>query len=197
MNEQGDDLAARVYDARCRALAQAVTFASRNPMATAGGVERLADRWLGYLLSRTVVLRVRVSPVTFLVADPGSYRPTVYTDLGGGQMAVTMQDNEYVTLTADPVDAAGNPTADSGLTWTADQPALVTLVPSADGTECNVGAAGGVGTVNITVTDGSGVASPADPITISAGPATTLGIAAGTPAAIPAGGVPVPAGAGG
>ena len=151
MNDRGDDPAARVYDARCRALEQAVAFASRNPVATAGGVERLADRWLGYLLSRTTVLRVRVSPVTFLVADPGSYRPTVYTDLGGGQMAVTMQDNEYVTLTADPTDAGGAPTADTGLTWTADNPALVTLVPSGDGTECNVGAAGGVGTVNITV----------------------------------------------
>jgi hypothetical protein len=197
MNWQDDDLAGRVYDARCRALEQAVAFAARRPVATAASVERLADRWLGYLLSRTAVLRVRVSPVTFLVADPGSYRPTVYTDLGGGQMAVTMQDNEYVTLTADPVDAGGAPTADTGLTWTADTPALVTLVPSADGTECNVGAAGGTGTVNITVTDAAGIVSPADPITISAGPPVSLGIAAGTPAAIPAGGVPVPAGAGG
>ena len=110
-------------------------------------------------------------------------------------MAVTMQDNEYVTLTIAPVDAEGNPAADSGLTWTADQPSLVTLVPSADGTECNVGAAGSLGTVNITATDASGIASPADPITITSGPATTLGITAGTPAVIPVGGVPVPAGA--
>lgn len=197
MTSQGDDPAARVYDARCQALALAVDFTDRHLRATPVDVERLADRWLGYLLSRTAVLRVRVSPVTFLVADPGSYRPTVYTDLGGGQMAVTMQDNEYVTLTADPTDAGGNPTADSGLTWTADTPALVSLVPSADGTECNVGAAGGVGTVNITVTDSAGNVSPADPITISAGPPTTLGIAAGSPQAIPSGGVPTPAGAGG
>jgi len=111
-------------------------------------------------------------------------------------MAVTMQDNEYVTLTADPTDAGGNATADAGLTWAADNPALVTLVPSVDGTECNVGAAG-VGTVNITVTDGSGVVSPADPITITAGPPTTLGISAGDPTAIPSDGVPVPPGAGG
>lgn len=109
-------------------------------------------------------------------------------------MAVTMQDNEYVTLTADPTDAAGNPTADTGLTWAADSATLVTLTPSADGTMCNVGAAatGGLGTVNITVTDAGGVVSPADPITITAGPPTTLGIAAGTPVAIPSTGVPVP-----
>lgn len=197
MTGQGDDLAARVYDARCRALGLAVDYYDRDSRVSLEDVERTADRFLGYLLSRTTVLRVRVSPVTFLVADPGSYRPTKYTDLGGGQVAVSMQDNEFVTLTADPTDAAGNPTADSGLVWTADQPALVTLVPSADGTQCNVGAAGGLGTVNITVTDSAGVASPADPITISAGPPTTLGIAAGTPGAIPAGGVPTPPGAGG
>lgn len=110
-------------------------------------------------------------------------------------MAVTMQDNEFVTLTVDPTDVEGNPTADTGLTWSADQPSLVTLVPSADGTEVNVGAAGGLGTVNITVTDASGIASPADPITIISGPATALGITAGTPAVIPDTGVPTPPGA--
>ena len=191
------DLAARVYDARCRALAAAVEFASMDDRATPRDVEQLADRWLGYLLSRTTVLRVTVSPLTFLVGHPDVNQPTTYTELGGGQMAVTMQDNQYVTLTADPTDAAGNPTADTGLTWSADQPSLVDLVPSSDGTQCNVGAAGGVGTVNITVTDSSGNASPADPITISAGPATTLGVEAGSPQDIPSGGVPTPSGAGG
>lgn len=193
MTGQGDDLATRVFDARCEALSLAVEFTARYPDVTPQYVEQLADKWLGYLLSQTTVLRVRVSPVTFTKGDPGQYRPTQYTDLGGGAVAVTMQDNQYVTLTVDPTDAEGNATADTGLTWAADQPALVTLVPSADGTQCNVGAAG-IGTVNITVTDGSGIASPADPITITAGPPTTLGIASGTPADIPAGGVPVPAG---
>lgn len=192
MTGEYDDLADRIFDARSQALELAVSFAAGSYQLKPADVERLADRWLGYLLSRTTVLRVLVSPVTYRNGDPASYRPTQYTDLGGGQMAVTMQDNEYVTLTADPTDAAGNPTADSGLTWTADNTALVTLVPSADGTMCNVGAAGGTGTVNVTVTDAAGVASPADPITITAGPPVTLGIAAGTPAVIPAGGVPVP-----
>lgn len=200
MSDRGEDLSALVFEARCVALTQAVAFAVQHPGTGARGVERLADRFLGYLLSRTAVLRVRVSPVTFTVADPGSYHPTIYTDLGGGQVAVTMQDNEYVTLSVDPTDAQGNPTADTGLTWTADTPSMVTLTPSADGTQCNVGAAqsgGALGTVNITVTDAAGIASPADPITITSGPASTLGIAAGTPVAIPAGGVPVPPGAGG
>lgn len=192
MSGQGDELAARVFDARCTALELAVEFSAGSYQFKPADVERLADRWLGYLLSHTAVLRVRVSPATFLVADPGSSRPTEYTDLGGGQVAVTMQDNEFVTLTADPTDAAGNPTADAGLTWAADNTALVTLVPSADGTMCNVGAVGALGTVNITVTDAAGVVSPADPITITAGPPTTLGIEAGAPTAIPAGGVPVP-----
>lgn len=193
MSGQGDELAGKVFDARCAALALAVEFSAGSYQLKPADVERLADRWLGYLLSQTVVLRVRVSPATFRKDDPASSRPTQYTDLGGGAVAVTMQDNEYVTLTADPTDAAGNPTADSGLTWAADNTALVTLVPSADGTMCNAGAAGGLGTVNITVTDAAGVVSPADPITITAGPPTTLGIAAGTPVVIPPGGVPVPA----
>lgn len=196
MTSRGDDPASRVYDARCRALEAAIRFLAGYPGATVGDVERVADKWLGYLLSRTAVLRVRVSPVTFLSADPGSYRPTSYTHLGGGLVAVTMQDNQYVTLTADPTDAGGNPTADTGLTWAADNPALASLTPSADGTECNVGATG-VGTVNVTVTDAAGNVSPADPIVITAGPPVTLGIASGTPQAIPSGGVPTPVGAGG
>jgi len=175
----------------------AIDFTSADTRVSPCDVERLADRWLGYLLSRTTVLRVTVSPVTFLTGHPEVNRPTVFTDLGGGRVAVSMQDNEYVTLTVDPTDAAGNATADSGLTWSADNPALATLVPSADGTACNVGSTGQVGTVSITVTDAAGVASPADPITISAGPATTLGISAGSPQAIPADGVPTPPGAGG
>lgn len=193
MSGQGDALAARVFEARCRALDLAVEFSVANYQARPADVERLADRWLAYLLSHAAVLRVRVSPATFRKDNPASSRPTQYTDLGGGAVAVTMQDNEYVTLTADPTDAAGNPTADSGLTWAADNTALVTLVPSADGTMCNVGSAGGLGTVNITVTDAGGVVSPADPITIVSGPPTTLGISAGTPTVIPSGGVPTPA----
>lgn len=192
MSGQGDVLAARVFEARCRALDLAVEFSVANYQARPADVERLADRWLAYLLSHAAALRVRVSPATFRRDDPASSRPTQYTDLGGGAVAVTMQDNEYVTLTADPTDAAGNPTADSGLTWAADNAALVTLVPSADGTMCNVGAAGGLGTVNITVTDAAGVVSPADPITIVSGPPVTLGIESGTPVAIPSGGIPVP-----
>jgi hypothetical protein len=192
-----DDLATRVFKARSCALKRAVDWTSRYPTATVSDVELLADRWLGYLLSRTTVLRITVSPVTFLITDPGVHRPTTYTNLGGGQMAVNMQDNEYVPLTVDPMDAAGNPTADSGLTWAADQPSLVNLVPSADGTACNVGATGQLGTVNITVTDAAGNVSPADPITISSGPATTLGISSGSPVAIPSDGVPTPSGQGG
>lgn len=192
MTTPDDSLADRIFEARCCALEQAVAFITPNPRASEEDVERLARRWLRLLLSRTTALRVRVSPATFRNGDPSSYRPTTFIDLGGGAVAVTMQDNEYVTLTADPVDAAGNPTADTGLTWTADNTALVSLTPSTDGTMCNVGAAGGLGTVNVTVTDAAGIVSPADPITIVSGPPTTLGIEAGTPTVIPAGGVPTP-----
>jgi hypothetical protein len=187
-----------IFEARAAALHEANDYAGKHlPEASPDDVERLADRWLRYLLAPAAVLRVRVSPFTFSLTDPGTYRPTVFTQLEGGGMAVSMQDNEFVTLTADPTDAEGNPTADTGLSWAADQPSLVTLVPSADGTECNVGAAGPLGTVNITVTDAAGNVSQADPITITSGPATALGIAAGTPAVIPSTGVPVPAGAAG
>jgi hypothetical protein len=185
----------QVSEDRRAALSAAVAYAAMfgEPFAEAQ-VLRIAGRFLGWLAEPASVLRIRVSPFTFSLTTPGKYRPTTFTQLEGGGMAVTMQDNEYVTLSLDAVDAAGNPTADSGVTWAADDTALATLVPSADGTQVNVGAAGGLGTVNITSTDAAGNVSPADPITITSGPATTLGITAGTPAVIPASGVPVPAG---
>jgi hypothetical protein len=191
-------MGADIFEARCEALRAAVAHNSgiawpQNP----DEVLRTAGKFLRWLVAPTTRLRVRVSPETGSVTQPGTFRPTTYTPIDGGlAMAVTMQDNEYVTLTADPLDAEGNPTADSGLTWAADNTALVTLTPSADGTQVNVGAAadGGLGTANISLTDAAGNVSPADPITITSGPATQVGIAAGTPAVIPDGGVPVPAG---
>lgn len=185
-----------VSEDRRAALSAAVAYAAMfgEPF-SAAQVLRTAGRFLDWLAEPPSVLRVRVSPFTFSLTTPGEYRPTTYTPIDGGSaMAVTMQDNEYVTLSVAPVDAEGNPTADTGITWAADDTSLATLVPSADGTQVNVGAAGPLGTVNITSTDASGLVSPADPITIVSGPATTLGITAGTPAVIPAGGVPVPAG---
>jgi hypothetical protein len=187
-----------IFEARGEALREANWYAAAQiPDATPEQVERIADRWLAWLLTPTAVLRVRVSKMTFSLTEPGTYRPTTFTNLGGGQVAVTMQDNEYVTLSSAATDAEGNPTADTGLTWAVDQPTLATLVPSADGTQVNVGAAGPLGTVNVTLTDAAGNVSPADPITIVSGPATSLGISAGTPAVIPSTGVPVPAGAAG
>ena len=181
---------------RRAALSAAVAYSGQFPEPfTPDGIRRTFHTLLELLTAPVSVLRIRVSPFTFSLTTPGEYRPTTYTPIDGGlAMAVTMQDDEYVTLSLDPADAAGNPTADTGITWAADDTALVTLVPSADGTQCNVGAAGGLGTANITSTDAAGNVSPADPITITSGPATTLGITAGTPAVIPAGGVPVPAG---
>lgn len=116
-------------------------------------------------------------------------------------MAVALEIGSYVTLTADPENAAGVATADTGLVWSADQPTLVTLVPSVDGTEVNVGAVGQLAgttypaTVNIVVTDANGIVSPADPVVISGGEAVTLNIESGTPQTIPTTGIPVPPGA--
>lgn len=184
----------QVFKARRDALRAAVAYAGSSEL-TPDQVLRTAGTFLKWLVAPAVSLRVRVSPVTFSLTSPGAYRPTTSVQLEGGGMAVEMQDNEYVTLSAAPaLDAEGNPASDSGYTWSADQPTLATLVPSADGTECNVGAAGPLGLVNVFLTDAAGNVSPADPITIIAGPATQIGITSGTPAVIPSGGIPVPAG---
>jgi hypothetical protein len=188
----------QVFEARCRAVDAALRYLEQYPAPpTVPGVLQVADTLLGYYLAPAAVLRIRTSPETFSLSDPAFHQPTKYTTVGDGLMAVALQPGFYVTLTADPLAADGTPVADTGLVWAADQPALVSLVPSTDGTEVNVGVPAGTadGTVNVTVTDSAGIVSPADPIVIAGGPPTTLGITASTPQPIPSGGVPVPPGA--
>lgn len=85
-------------------------------------------------------------------------------------------------------DAAGNNpgTLPGPVTWTVDNSAGATLVPSADTTTVTL-TAGAVGTVNLTATSGSVTATLA--ITVTAGHATSMTIvelAAAAPAPAPA-----------
>jgi hypothetical protein len=161
-----------------------------------GEILDTADWYLRWLLARTTRLQVHVSALTWTQGDPSKYEPTRFVELEGGLMAVSMADNEYVTLTVDPEDARGNPSSDAGITWASDDSGqFVTLTPSADGTQVNVGAVGPLGTANVTPTDASGIAGTAEAFTIVAGGTTSLAVSASAAQVIPSTGVPVPAGA--
>lgn len=85
-------------------------------------------------------------------------------------------------------DAKGNPEAsDVGTaTWTVSDPALLTVVPAADGFSAVVNAAGPVGTatvsVSVDVTDANGTEVPGSPftasddVTVVAGPVSQIAL---------------------
>lgn len=115
--------------------------------------------------------------------------------------SMQLHDNEQVTYTLSETDAKGNPVTGDTITWTVDNPAVVTLTPSADGYSCLV-VAGTLGSAVVTVTDGT--LSATEAVDVIAGPVAAISVAAGavetqpapapatTPAAAPADGT-VPA----
>jgi hypothetical protein len=100
-------------------------------------------------------------------------------------MAVQLTDTQQVDLSVQPEDSKGNPTTDSGLSWSEDSGgAVVTLNVSADGNTCTV-AAGQPGTANVTVSDGT--ISGVEAVSVVAGSAAQLVVSAGNPVDQPAG----------
>jgi hypothetical protein len=90
---------------------------------------------------------------------------------------VSMDDTQQVTLTAVGKDARGD-VVPATFTWTVDNTAALTLVPSADTTECMcVAAAPGDATVTVT----AGAAADTAVFTVAAGAVQTVEVTAGTP----------------
>jgi hypothetical protein len=72
--------------------------------------------------------------------------------LGVPIMAFTLPDNGIVTLTPKFVSKKGNPAKVDGVPeWLVDNPALLSLTPSADGLSCEVSAVGPLGTAIVTM----------------------------------------------
>lgn len=148
--------------------------------AQAGDVTSVATifyRWL----EGPAVLFLTADPATFDQAAPeGPGTPTVRKGT-----AVQLTDLQQVTLSVAEQDSKGQPVADA-LTWSVDQPGVISLVPSADTQSC-LCVAGTDGTAVVTVTDNS-VTPPltaSDTITVVSSAATSLVIAEGTPEAQP------------
>ena len=68
-------------------------------------------------------------------------------------MALQLTTEQKVTLHAQPVTAAGSPALVEGpIAWSVSDPAILTLVPSADGSSCEVITTGATGIATVTAT---------------------------------------------
>jgi hypothetical protein len=130
-------------------------------------------RWL----EGPAVLFMTADPETFSQAAPeGPGTPTVRKG-----NTVQLNDLQQVTLTVAEQDSKAQPVSDQ-LSWSVDNSAVITLVPSADTQSC-LCVAGIDGTAVVTVTD-STVTPPltgTDTITVVSSAATSLVIGEGTP----------------
>lgn len=94
-----------------------------------------------------------------------------------------LEDDQQLTLTIGPVDAAGNPAQISGIPgWSASDNSILTLKPSSDGLSCTVASNGKIGSANVLVTLGSLTGNAS--FTIHSGAAVGFGFTASTPATI-------------
>ena len=96
-----------------------------------------------------------------------------------------LTDIQQIPLTAAFLDAAGNATAASGVTWASDSP-IVTIVPGSSPEFCTAVAAGPLGTANVTCTavnDAGQSISGSIALEVVASSATQVAVTAGDPAA--------------
>lgn len=159
-------------------LAIQVTVPSGSAItpAQAGNVTAVAQTFYQWLEGPAFLL-LTTDPLTFDQAAPeGPGQPT--TRKGA---TVQLTDLQQVTLSVGEVDSKNQPVSDQ-LTWSVDQPGVISLVPSADTQSC-LCVAGTDGTAVVTVTDNS-VTPPltaSDTITVVSSAATSLVISEGTP----------------
>lgn len=177
---------------RATALQLAVTAMTgdgRLPAGTAGDPARIAGdittaadifyRWL----EGPAILVLTCDSVTYQQASPAG--PGTPTTKKGNTVQLT--DMQQVTLSVAEQDSKGQAVTGDSLTWTVDNPQVITLTPSADTYSC-VCVAQTDGTATVTVTDDS-VTPPltaTDVITVVSSAATGLVISEGTPEDQPA-----------
>ena len=130
----------------------------------------VAGRLYAWLAGHRLV--VRASSITYHQGTPPD---PVLTRIEGGKVQLT--DIQQVTLTAAPEDSKGFPTADT-LTWTVDDPAVVSLQPSDDTLSC-LCVAGNPGTATVTVSDGT--ISGSDAFVVSSSAVSQIVVSGGSP----------------
>jgi hypothetical protein len=104
--------------------------------------------------------------------------------------SVSLTDLQQVAGAVGAVNAAGHAVPLTVVpVWAGADPAVVKLIPSADGLSCEVVAVA-VGstafTVTATLADGTVITAPSVPVTVSASVAVGLVVTIGTPELIPA-----------
>ena len=158
------------------AIATVVPEGGGFPAAQGSDVTTVATIYYQWL-EGPAVLFLAVDPTTFDQAAPdGPGMPTVRKGT-----AVQLTDLQQVTLSVAEQDSKAQPVSDT-LTWSVDQPGVISLVPSADTQSC-LCVAGTDGTAVVTVTDNS-VNPPltaSDTLTVVSSAATSLVISEGTP----------------
>lgn len=183
------------YEARKVALEQSVrSFRQERCAPETGRVITRARTYLAYLLGTVSRLDVEISQFAFTTGKPTDREPTNFVMRGDGSMAVTIKDNQFVTLKVVPKDTEGQPTSDPNLpiSYSTDNDAVVTLVPSADGSVLNVGATGQLGTANVSGQDAAGLAIPVEAFSVIAGDAVAFDLSVSDPQDIPSTGIPTP-----
>lgn len=105
---------------------------------------------------------------------------------------ISITDLQQFTLTVGTVtDAKGNvvPTPPGSMSWSVDNPALLSITPSSDGLSCLVAAMGplGVGNVTVSLMDSTGrpLATGQGEVTVVASAPTSITLTGSTPVAIP------------
>lgn len=139
--------------------------------ATAADVTSLAASLYAWLAESRLTLRV--NSITYRQGTPPVPQPTIF--LPGGTVQLT--DIQQVPLSVEPEDSKGQPTSDT-LTWTVDNPDVLSLQPS-DDTLSALAVAGNPGTATVTVTDGA--LSATDAFVVTASATTQLVITEGAP----------------
>lgn len=115
-----------------------------------------ATRKLAQLLTGPISMYLSVSPQTFDQADPDG--PGVPTVMKG--TIVQLTDRQGVILTPSEVDSEGQAVTGDNFTYTVDDPTVITLTPSADGSSVTAAATlftdqvnGKLGSATVTGTD--------------------------------------------
>lgn len=108
-------------------------------------------------------------------------------------MAAQITDTQQITATIAELDAKGQPVAvdPTKVQWTVGDPTVASVQQNADGSATFTALK--VGTTQVAVTDSSNGLSAQDTLTVTAGAATTLQIAFGTPVDQAAAPAPAPA----
>ena len=127
-------------------------------------------------LAQPVHLSLTFSPV--IDALTGAAIPFGETNMSN----VELGDNQKVSATVVPDDAAGQPTVDT-LSWTASVPTAVSLTPSADTLSCVINGLVPTAGVVITATDPNGLAVSGT-VDVIAGAATSLNLTFGPVTAV-------------